>query len=237
MNNSRSAYREGFLDGIPIGLGYFSISFGFGITAVNLGIKALYAILISATNLTSAGQVAGISIIAAAGALLEMALTQFIINVRYSLMGIALSQRLSDTFGNIHRFLVSFFITDEIFAVSVMKKGRLTPVYMYGLATLPYIGWTLGTVFGAFAGNILPLSVTAALGIAIYGMFIAIVVPPAKKDVGVLIAVGISIALNCIIKYVPLFSFITSGFAIIICALAASALAAIIRPIGDEENE
>jgi len=237
MNNKRADYLQGFRDGLPIGLGYLSISFGFGISALSMGIKAFYAILISMTNLTSAGQVAGLGIIAAGGTLLEMALTQFVINLRYSLMGIALSQKLSSGFGSLHRLLSSFFITDEVFAVAMLRGVPVTPAYMYGLATLPYIGWALGTILGAFAGNILPLPLTTALGIAIYGMFIAIVVPPAKKDKGILITVILAVALNCIIRYVPVFSKISGGFAIIICAVCASVVAAIIRPIEEGFDE
>lgn len=231
MNNRKADFLQGFRDGLPIGLGYLSISFGFGITAVSRGLEAIYAILISMTNLTSAGQVAGLGVIVAGGALIEIALTQLIINMRYSLMGIALSQRLAAGFGSLHRLLGSFFITDEVFAVAMLRGVPVTPSYMYGLATLPYIGWALGTALGAFAGNVLPGSITTALGIAIYGMFIAIVVPPAKKDSGVLIAVVVAVLLNCVIRYAPLFSSITPGFAIIICAVCASLVAAAVKPI------
>ncbi len=237
MNKTHADYIRGFKDGLPIGLGYLSISFGFGITAVSLGLKAIYAILISMTNLTSAGQVAGISIIAASGTLLEIALTQLVINLRYSLMGIALSQQLEKSYSWLHRLLSSFFITDEVFAVAMLKKTPVTPSYMYGLATLPYLGWAIGTTLGALAGNILPQSVTTALGIAIYGMFIAIVVPPAKKDKGVALAVVVSILLNCAIRYIPVFSFITSGFAIIICAVAAALIGAAVKPLEEDYDE
>ncbi len=238
MKLKNSEYLQGFKDGLPIGLGYLSISFGFGITAVTLGIKAIYAIIISITNLTSAGQVAGISIIAACGTLLEMALTQFIINLRYSLMGIALSQKLSESFRSIHRLFGSFFITDEIFAVAMLKKGSVSPSYFYGLSTLPFFGWTLGTIFGALAGNFLPIEITSALGIAIYGMFIAIVVPPAKKDFGVLLTVIISASLCLILKYVPPFkAFVSSGFTVIICGVVSSLIAALLKPLEEGYNE
>ncbi len=237
MNNKKAHFLKGFRDGLPIGLGYLSISFGFGITAVSKGLEALYAILISMTNLTSAGQVAGLGVIVAGGTLVEIALTQLVINLRYSLMGIALSQKLEKGFGSLQRMLTSFFITDEIFAVSMLRGVPVTPSYMYGLATLPYIGWALGTTLGAFAGDILPGSITTALGIAIYGMFIAIVVPPAKKDTGVLITVLLAVALNCIIRYVPVFSGITPGFAIIICAVCASLVAAAVKPIEEDYDE
>ena len=224
-------YKQGLIDGIPIAVGYLSVSFGFGITAVNLGIRILHAVLISMTNLTSAGQVAGLTVIVASGALLEMALTQFVINVRYSLMGIALTQRLDPKFSTLHRLLASFFITDEIFAVAVTKKERVTPAYMYGLATLPYIGWSLGTVLGAVAGNLLPAALASALGIAIYGMFVAIVVPPAKEQKGVLLAVVIAVLISLVLYYLPVFDFISPGFAIIISGVIAALLAAVFAPI------
>ena len=231
---NKLGFRQGLHDGIPIAVGYLSVSFGFGITAVNLGIRILHAVLISMTNLTSAGQVAGLSVIVAGGTLLEMALCQFVINVRYSLMGIALTQRLSDRFSTRHRLLASFFITDEIFAVAVTQRERVTPLYMYGLATLPYVGWSLGTVLGAVAGNLLPASVASALGIAIYGMFVAIVVPPAKEQHGVLLAVVIAVCLSLAIRYVPVFCSISPGFAIILSGVTAAALTAAFVPAKDE---
>ncbi len=232
----KKQYIEGLRDGVPIGLGYLSVSFGFGITAVNLGIQVWNAIIISMTNLTSAGQVAGIGIIAASGAIIEMILTQLIINIRYALMSIVLTQKLEPSYSTGHKFLTSFFITDEIFATAASKGKALSPSYMYGLATIPYIGWALGTALGAAAGNILSPQLTAALGIAIYGMFVAIVVPAAKKDNGILLAVIISVVLSCVIKYTPVFSFITSGFSIIICSCIASALAALLIPLKENEN-
>ena len=238
MSNQKRSnlFVRGLSDGIPIALGYLSVSFGFGISAVNKGLPPLAAVLISLTNLTSAGQVAGLDIIVALGTLWEMALTQFTINLRYFLMSLSLSQKLDKSFTFPHRLLVSFGITDEIFGVASSKKERLVPIYMYGLILLPFIGWTLGTLLGAVAGNILPDSIKYALGIAIYGMFVAIVVPPAKRDRGVLVAALIGIAISCAITYIPLLGFITPGFAIIISALIAAAVAAWLVPIKEEEE-
>lgn len=230
-------YSRGLRQGIPIALGYLSVSFGFGIAAVNKGLSPLAALLISLTNLTSAGQVTGLEVIVTGGTLIEMALTQLTINLRYFLMSLSLSQKLSSEFSLPHRLLASFGITDEIFGVSSAEKGQVTPSYMYGLILLPFIGWSLGTLLGAVAGNILPSSIKYALGIAIYGMFVAIVLPPAKKVHGIQLAVGVSIALSLIIAYVPLFSFITSGFSIIICALLASIVAALLFPINEKEED
>ncbi len=230
-------YLHGLRDGIPIALGYLSVSFGFGITSVASGLTAAETLLISMTCLTSAGQVAGVSVIAAGGAYIEMILAQLIINLRYALMGIALTQKLSSGFSAGHRFAASFGITDEVFGVAASKEGELTPRYMYGLITTPYIGWALGTLLGAVAGQILPPSVTAALGIAIYAMFVAIVVTPAKENKGVLLAVLISVALSCAIYYLPFLSFISGGFSIIICAVAASLLMAWLMPAGEEAED
>ena len=238
MNHSKTKiFTNGLKDGIPIALGYLSVSFGFGITAVNQGISPLVAVLISLTNLTSAGQVAGVEVIRAMGTLIEMALTQLTINLRYFLMSLSLSQKLDRSFTLPHRLLASFGITDEIFGVASSKKERVTPTYMYGLILLPFIGWSLGTLLGAVAGNILPDSVKHALGIAIYGMFVAIVVPPAKRDRGVLAASLLGIVVSITLALVPFLKFITPGFAIILSALIGASVAAWLFPIADSEEE
>ena len=229
-------FLRGLTDGIPIALGYLSVSFGFGISAANLGIRALATVLISMTNLTSAGQVAGISIIAAGGTLLEMALTQLVINLRYSLMGLSLTQKLNSHFPTPHRMLVSFGITDEVFAVASSKKEPLKPSYMYGLILLPFIGWNAGTILGVCAGGILPESLRLSLGIAIYGMFLAIIVPPAKKSKGVALAVLSAALLSCAFRYLPFPFEISQGFSVIVCALAGALLAALFFPQKDGEN-
>jgi predicted branched-subunit amino acid permease len=238
MNHKKKKlFTTGLRDGIPIALGYLSVSFGFGITAVNQGLSPLAAVLISLTNLTSAGQVAGVEVIIAMGTLVEMALTQLTINLRYFLMSLSLSQKLDSSFTLPHRLLTSFGITDEIFGVASSQKERITPIYMYGLILLPFIGWSLGTLLGAVAGNILPDAIKYALGIAIYGMFVAIVVPPAKRDHGVLLASLLGIAVSCAVSYIPLLKFITPGFAIILSALVGAAIAAWLFPIRDEEED
>lgn len=239
MSNKPSVYtfHNGITDSIPIALGYLSVAIGFGISAVTGGMSPIIALLISLTNMTSAGQVAGVGVILAAGSLLEMALTQLTINLRYSLMSISLSQKLDQSFNFFHRVLCGFGITDEIFAVSSSKKGSICPKYMYGLILLPYIFWSLGTIIGAVAGSLLPDPLKNALGIAIFGMFVAIVLPEAKKSLGVALAAAISGIISCVLYYVPIFSSIGSGFSIIICALVASAIVSIIHPIADGEEE
>ena len=227
-------FKKGLVHGLPICLGYLSVSFGFGISAVASGLSVLEATLISATNLTSAGQAAGIEIIAAAGGYIEMALTQLIINLRYALMGISLSQKIDKAYSVPARMVTSFGITDEIFAVAYSQTGQITPLYMLGMILISCLGWTGGTLLGAVAGTVLPVIITGALGIMLYAMFIAIVVPVAKEDKKVLAAVFIAIALSVIFKY--LLPFVSAGFAIIICAVVASLLAALIFPIKEEEE-
>lgn len=231
----KAQFFKGAADGIPIGLGYLTVSFGFGITAVRLGIPTLAAVIISASNLTSAGQAAGVELIAAGGSLLEMALTQLVINIRYSLMGISLSQKLDDSFTLPHRFAAAYGITDEIFAVASAYNGKVTPYYMYGLIFSGFIGWTGGTFLGAAAGTLLPEMITNALGIVLYGMFLAIIIPPSRKNRSVLTAVMIAAATAVIFRY--LLPMVSSGFAVIICAVIAASAAAALFPINDKEEE
>lgn len=236
MKKQAYTLRQGLRDGLPIGLGYLSVSFGFGIAVVAAGLSPLFALLISMTNETSAGQLAGLEIMARSGGLIEMALCQLVINLRYSLMGISLTQRVDDTFTTPWRMLLSFSITDEIYAVASTKPQKIGITYFSGLAIPPYIGWALGTILGAVAGQLLPPVVASSLGVMLYGMFIAIILPPARDNKGVLFAVLAASALSCIIYYVPLFDFITSGFSVIICAVVVSAIAALLFPVKDEED-
>lgn len=238
MSNKISPYRyhDGLRDGLPIGLGYLSVSFGFGISAVGEGIRVLEALIISMTNLTSAGQLAGVTVIVALGTLLEMALTQLVINLRYSLMGITLTQRLDNRCSTPHRLLMSFGITDEIFAVAASKPYPVGPSYFYGLMTLPYVGWAGGTLLGALAGNLLPDRFRLALGIMIYAMFIAIILPPMKRDKGVLAVVLVAALLSCCIAFLPFLQWISAGFSIILCAVVAAVIMALICPIKDGED-
>lgn len=228
----RSLFLKGIAAGVPIGLGYFAVSVGIGVAAVSAGLNVITALLISMTNLTSAGQVAGISLIAAGGSLIEMALTQAVINLRYSLMGITLSQKLDSSFTTPHRLILSAFITDEIFGVASTQLS-VNVRYMYGLATVPYIGWAAGTFVGAAAGSVLPASVVSALGLAIYGMFTAIVVPAMKRDRGVTVSVIIAAAVSTAIHFIPSLKFISYGFAVIISSVAAAAVSAYLSARGE----
>ncbi len=228
-------FLRGMSHGIPICLGYISVSFGFGILAVNkAGLSAFMASVISASNLTSAGQKAGIDVIAAGGTIIEMILLQLTINIRYSLMALSLSQKLDKRFSTPHRLIASYGITDEIFAVCSAQKNPITPAYMYGMILVAAVGWIAGTAMGAAAGNLLPASVSTAMEIVLYGMFIAIIIPPAKKQHSVLFVVIMAAALSVVFKYA--LPAVSEGFAIIISAIAASAAAALIFPIKDEEE-
>ena len=231
----RVHFFKGLYHGIPIALGYLSVSFGFGIMAVKAGLSILAAVGISVTNLTSAGQAAGVAIIAAGGSYIEMALTQLVINIRYSLMGLSLSQRLDKSFTTPHRLIASFGITDEIFAVASAQPGRVTPWYMYGLILISFLGWSGGTLLGAAAGQFLPAEITDAMGIVLYGMFLAIIIPPARKEKSVLTAVVIAALFSILFSY--LLTAVSPGFAVIISAIAASAVAALLFPVEEEEEE
>ena len=226
----RNDYITGLHHGIPIALGYLSVSFSFGIAAVSQGLDWWVAVLISMTNLTSAGQVAGLGIIVSGGTYVEMALAQMVINLRYALMSLSLSQKLCENYPTFHRAVTGFGMTDEIFAVASGQPGEVRPVYMYGLITLPFLGWTGGTLLGGLAGTLLPEMLCAVLGLAIYGMFIAIIIPPARDSVGVCAVVVLAAALSCALRYIPIFSGISSGFSIIICAVLASVFGALVFP-------
>ena len=228
-------YRTGVRTGLPVGMGYFSVSFGFGAMAAAQGVRALDATLISVSNLTSAGQFAGLTLIVAAATLWEMVLTQLVINSRYALMSLALSQRMGQRIGILPRLFIAFFNTDEIFALAMARQEALTVPFMLGLGTLPILGWTGGTLCGALAGSVLPLNIRAALGVMLYGMFIAIVVPPARKEKPVLAVVLLALVLSCLFAWVPGLQQVSSGISIVICTVVAAAVCAALFPIPEEE--
>lgn len=230
-----SCFSKGMRHGIPIMLGYFSVSFGFGILAVKSGLPVWGAALLSATNLTSAGQTAGVLIYAAGGSLWELALTQLVINSRYALMGLSLSQRLAPSFRIGHRLLAAYGITDEIFAVAYAQPFLLTPAYLYGLIAVSAFGWVAGTVLGAAAGQLLPALVTDAMGILLYGMFLAIFIPPARHRRPVLLCVLMAAALSTLFYYV--LPAVPNGFAIVISAVVSAAVCAALYPQRAEAGE
>lgn len=226
--------KAGLCDGIPIAAGYFSVSFTFGMLAVQDGMSPFHAVLISLLNLTSAGQFAGLTVIVSGASLLEMALTQLVINIRYALMSVSLSQKLDSSVKTFQRMLIAYGNTDEIFAVASSKPGSVGSRYMYGLIFLPVLGWVGGTLTGAVASTLLPAAVISALGVALYGMFIAIVVPVAKESREVLIVVGAALVFSTAFYYLPVLQEISSGFTIIICTVAAAGIGAVLFPVKEE---
>ena len=231
-------FKKGLQNGIPIALGYLSVSFTFGLQAVSGGLSWWEALIISMTNVTSAGQFAGLSIMLSGGGYwIEMMCSQFIINLRYALMSLSLSQKTDKTIKGIHRWLISFGITDEIFVTAMGNPRKVSRKYMYGLILLPFLGWSFGTFLGAVAGQILPEIVRSSLSIAIYGMFLAIIIPPAKKNSAVLKVVVLSVILSCAFKWIPVLNKVSGGFVIIICTIIASAVGAFFFPVEQNEQE
>ena len=227
-------FRRGMRDGIPICLGYLAVSFAFGIQAIQAGLTVFQATLLSLVNVTSAGQFAGLGVMSAGGTMLEMAATQFIINLRYMLMSTAVSQKLKESEGTLQRLAVGYGMTDEIFAVSVSQPGELSPFYSYGCIIVSVFGWTLGTFLGAYCGEILPAKIVSALGVALYGMFIAIVVPRATEDKKVLIVALSAVILSSIFEFMPIVNMVSSGFRIIIVTVVVAGAAAILLPVEEE---
>ncbi len=232
--NAKS-FSRGLRRGVPVGVGYFSVSFGFGAMAAAQGIRAWDAALISATNLTSAGQFAGLTLILASAGLWEMILTMLVINSRYALMSLALSQRMGKKIGFLPRLFIAFINTDEIFALAMAEQEELNLPYFLGLGLTPILGWTGGTLLGALAGSVLPLNVRTALGVMLYGMFIAIVVPPARKEKPVLAAVVLALILSCLFAWLPGLKAVSPGISIVICTVAAAGICAWLFPVGNEE--
>lgn len=230
----KNYFLQGMRDGVPVCLGYFAVSFAFGIQAVGIGLSVFESAVLSAANVTSAGQFAALGIIAAGASYIELAFTQLIINLRYFLMSCALSQRISPKMSLWHRLGIAYGVTDEIFALSAAQPVPLSPYYNYGMIAAAIPGWILGTLFGAVAGNILPVILTNALGVALYGMFVAIVVPPAKQNRVIAGAALLAMALSALFTYAPLLKEISSGFRIILITVAVSALAACFFPVEDK---
>lgn len=233
----KKEFLEGIRDGLPICMGYFSVSMAFGLTAVLSGVPIWAAVMISITNLTSAGQFAGMNLIAAQGALVEIGLTTFIINLRYFLMSISLSQKVEQKMTMKERLAVSFGITDEIFAVSMQRDREVTSAYMAGLIITPVLGWTSGTFVGAAATSFMPEVLSNALGIALYGMFIAVIVPPAREHKNVLFAVVLAIAASVACTYLPGIKNLSGGWTIILITLLVGAVAAWLFPVEESEGE
>ena len=235
-NTNLTNYREGLRDGIPIALGYLAVSFTLGIAARNLHIRALPATIMSLVNFTSAGEFAALGIISAGAPYLEMIISQAIINLRYLLMSCALSQKLAPDASLFHRFWTGFFITDEIFGVSAGRPGHLNPFYTYGTASIAIPGWALGTCLGVILGTALPDRITRALSVALYGMFLAVIIPPARKDRIIAGLVVISMLASYLFTMIPALSGISSGMRVIILTVLISGAAAFLFPIKEDPN-
>lgn len=230
------SWKQGMKDGVPICLGYFAVSFTFGMMAVGQGLTVWEAVFISITNVTSAGQFAGLTLIAAGAPYYEMAITQLIINLRYCLMSFALSQKLQRNVPFFHRFLVAYGVTDEIFGVTVSQEGKVSPSYPYGAMSVAIPGWVLGTLAGAISGNLLPDFMVSALGIAIYGMFLAIIIPPATENKVVMKVVIGAMVMSGLFSFLPLLNRVSAGFVIIITTLLVAGVAAYLHPV-EEASE
>lgn len=233
-SENRSYYKLGIKNGMPICLGYFAVSFTLGIIARNAGMTAWQAALASMTVNASAGQYAGFTVIAAQGTYLEMAVMELIANARYLLMSCSLSQKFSPETGLLHRLLVGFDVTDEIFGVSVSVPGKLNPFYNYGMMTVAIPGWSGGTFLGVVMGNILPANVVSALSVALYGMFIAIIIPPARKDKIIAMLIIVSMAASFIFSRLAVFASVSSGVKTIILTVIISGIAALLFPVKEE---
>lgn len=227
-------FLSGMKAGLPVCIGYFSVSFGFGAMAVAQGLGVWQAVLMSATNLTSAGQFAGLTVIAAGAAVVEIILTQLVINSRYGLMSLALGQKLGPTVGTGGRLLAAFFNTDEVFALGMAREGQLTVSFFVGAGTAAALGWISGTALGALTGSVLPLFLRSALGVMLYGMFIAIVVPQARQEKPMLVCMLLALALSCLFTWVPGLRQVSAGLSIVFCTVAAAAVCAWLFPVREE---
>lgn len=236
MPQLNSWYKRGLKDGIPIALGYFAVSFALGIAAKNAGLTPLQATISSLLTNASAGEYAGFELIAAKAPLIELIIMEIIVNARYLLMSCALSQKLSPDTSIWHRLLIGFDVTDEIFAISVTVPGTLNPLYTYGAMCVSIPGWAAGTCLGVVLGNLLPVNVVNALSVGLFGMFIAIIIPPARKNKIIAFLVFIGMALSFAFAKLPYLCEISQGFRIIILTVVISLFAAILFPIKEEEE-
>lgn len=226
---------DGFKRGIPIGLGYFPVAFSFGVLCISNGLPLGLATLISLTNLTSSGQFAGVNLIIAHATYFEISLTLLLINLRYFLMSLSLSQKIDQAMNTVQRMIISFGITDETFALASLEEDTITFKWMAGFILSPIIGWSSGTLAGEVIMGFLPASVQGAMGIALYGMFLAIIIPASKKSKEVAIVVLMAIVAHSLLNYVPLFSMLTTGVKLIAATLMATVAGALLFPREEAE--
>lgn len=237
MNSHNKVMKEGIRDGIPIGLGYLAVSFSLGVAARNAGLSAFQGFLVSLLNNASAGEYAGFTVIAANGAYFEIFLMTLIANARYLLMSCALSQKFSPDTPLIHRIFVGYDVTDEIFGITIARPGMLDPFYSYGAILIAAPAWAGGTALGVIAGNLLPARAVSALSVALFGMFLAVIIPPARKNRVIALFVLVSFAASFAATYLPLISQLSGGTRTIILTVLISAIAAILFPVNEEEGD
>ena len=236
MLNRKSWYHKGLRDGIPIALGYFAVAFTLGIVAKQAGLSSFQAGLAASLTNASAGGYAGFTLIAANASYAEMALTQLVINARYLHMSCSLSQKLPESVGIPKRMLLSFDITDEIFGISMAVPGQLPLCYSFGAMTVAIPGWALGTVLGVIMGNVLPPRLVSALGVGLYGMFLAIIIPPSRKNPKIAGLVLLSMATSFAFARLPYLCNISSGMRVILLTVVLSLGAALLFPVKEDEN-
>ena len=237
MNLNDKPFLRGMKNGMPICLGYISVSFVFGVMCTEFGLPVWAGLLMSMTNLTSAGQFAGLTLIMSGGGLIELAFTTLTINLRYSLMSLSLSQKVDEKMTTLQRALVSFGNTDEIFALCMNEKGPVTLTYMSGMVLVSYIGWQLGTVLGATITSLLPDIVRSAMSMAIYGMFIAIILPPARASRPVLLSVILAAVVSCLFFFTPGLKLLSRGWVIILTTFIVAGFMAWKFPRKEETEE
>jgi len=230
-------FKRGLRDGIPIFLGYFAVSFALGIAAGKIGMSGLQGFVMSAGMLASAGEFAGVGLIASGAGAAEIILTCVIVNMRYFLMSCALTQKLKPGTGIGQRLGLAYCITDEIFGLSSMVRGYLEPCYTYGITLISAVGWASGTALGIVTGNILPAWAVNALSVSLYGMFMAVIIPPARHNRFIALLVAVSMLCSLIFTIAPVLGRISSGFRIIILTLVLAGAAAFIRPVSEEGEE
>lgn len=237
MKQNKNVFLQGMRDGIPIALGYLAVSFSLGITAKNAGLTAFQGFFVSFLCNASAGEYAGFTSIAAHAPYIEIALATLVANARYLLMSCALSQRVAPETRLSHRMLIAFDVTDELFAISIARPGFLEPVYFYGAMAVALPGWSVGTMLGVIAGNILPTRIVSALGVALFGMFLAVIIPPARKDKIIAVLIVICFAASFAASQLPFVRELSEGTRTIILTVIISTLAAIFFPKRAEESE
>ena len=230
-------FLEGMRDGLPIGLGYFAVSFSLGIVARNASLTPLQGFIASFFCVASAGEYALFTSMQTAASFIEIALITLVVNARYLLMSTALTQRFDPNTPLLHRFFIGFGVTDEIFGITIARPGYINPFYNYGALLVAIPLWSIGTSLGIIAGNFLPTRVVSALSVALYGMFLAIIVPPAKKNIVIMVSVLASFAASFAFTKLPLVSQFSGSTRTIILTVVISSIVALIKPIPDDNND